>query len=183
MKFLWLMRKTETTIGEISLLEPTCFACSDSERTPKSLCSASQKISRTVSGLIFQAQCNLPAQPQLPQDLNHSLKVRREKTPEKTSLRRAAILEAGAARTRWLLTACALLQGSTPRHQRSTEHECSFCFASSFFKLIRSNHELISSNYKLKMPGMHYWGIDVLDLQVLDMCVIAKKDIEVAALL
>lgn len=33
------------------------------------------------------------------------------------------------------------------------------------------------------MPGMHYWGIDVLDLQVLDMCVIAKKDIEVAALL
>ena len=30
---------------------------------------------------------------------------------------------------------------------------------------------------------MHYWGIDVLDLQVLAMCVIANKDIEVAVLL
>ncbi|AIJ45712.1 MULTISPECIES: hypothetical protein [Comamonas] len=33
------------------------------------------------------------------------------------------------------------------------------------------------------MPDVHYWGIDVLDLQVLAMCVIAKKDIEVAVLL
>jgi hypothetical protein len=179
MKFLWLMRKTETTI-EISLLEQHVSHVRTQNELQNHYVQRAKKLAEP-SVVLFSSAVQLAGSTAAPARLESQPEgATREDTGKNVSTARCH-LGGRCCSNSLVASACALLQ-EVHRVTNAQLNMNVLLLCIIIFKLIRSNHELISSNYKLKMPGMHYWGIDVLDLQVLDMCVIAK-DIEVAALL